>query len=64
MVDTIKLVIKDKKADSPSKVLALKLLHRCVIENQAGSNEEFLMYMEKKIMSRLAILARHRKVKD
>jgi hypothetical protein len=59
VVDTIKQVIKDKKADSTCKLMALKLLHRCVLENQSP---EFMIYMEKKIMSRLAILARHKKV--
>ena len=60
LVDTIKQVIKDRKVDSPSKVMALKLLHRCVTEG--GGSEEFMIYMEKKIMSRLAVLARHKKV--
>ncbi len=55
LVDTVKQVIKDRKADSPSKVLALKLLHRC------AQGDEIFMYMEKKIMSRLGVFARHRK---
>ena len=59
MVDTVKQVIKDRKADSPSKVLALKLLNSCV----APGHDELIMYMEKKIMSRLAVFARHRKVR-
>lgn len=29
-----------------------------------GGSDEFMLYMEKKIMSRLAILARHKKVKN
>jgi len=37
------------------------LLHKCVMEG-GGQSEEFIIYMEKKIMSRLAILARHKKV--
>jgi hypothetical protein len=57
----VKQVIKDRKSDSPSKLLALKLLHKCVIEGANGS-EEFMYYMEKKIMSRLAILAKYKKV--
>ena len=60
IIDTIKKVIKDKKADSPSKVMALKLLNQCLIQ---GNNEEFLVYLEKKILSRLSILAKYRKVK-
>lgn len=60
IVDTVKLIIKDRKEDSPSKVLALSLLNRCVTEG--GGSEEFMLYMEKKIMSRLAVLAKHKKV--
>lgn len=60
VVDTVKQVIKDRKTDSPTKVLALKLLNSCV----APGHDELIMYMEKKIMSRLAVFARHRKVKD
>lgn len=60
VVDTIKKVIKSKKNDSPSKVLALKLLNDCLM--QAQGNEELLVYVEKKILSRLSILARTRKV--
>jgi len=59
VVDSVKQVIKDRKSDSPSKLLALKLLNRCLSE---GAGEEFLVYMEKKIMSRLAIFAKHKKV--
>jgi hypothetical protein len=59
VVDTVKQVIKDRKVDSPSKLLALKLLHKCVTE---GAGEEFVLYMEKKIMSRLAIFAKFKKV--
>lgn len=55
----MKYVIKDRKAESISKLLALKLLNKCI--NEAGS-EEFITYLEKKIMSRLAILARYKKV--
>jgi hypothetical protein len=50
IVDSIKKIIKSKKVDSPGKVLALKLLHTCIMQ---GNNEEFLMYCEKKIMRRL-----------
>ena len=58
-MDSVKQVIKDRKSDSPSKLLGLKLLNRCISE---GAGEEFLAYMEKKIMSRLAIFAKHKKV--
>jgi hypothetical protein len=61
VVDTIKQIIKDRKQDSPQKVLSLMLLHKCVMDG-GGQSEEFILYMEKKIMSRLAILARHKKV--
>ncbi len=59
MIDSIKAVIKKQKNDSPNKVLALNLLHLCLMQ---GDNEEFLMYMEKKLLRRLVILAKYRKV--
>jgi hypothetical protein len=51
IVDTIKQIIKDKKTDSQSKVMAIKLLNLCLMEG--GGTEKFALYMEQKIMSRL-----------
>jgi hypothetical protein len=62
VIDTIKKIIKSKKNDSPSKVLALKLLNDCIM--QGLGNEELIMYFEKKILRRLSILARTRKVSE
>lgn len=59
LVDSVKKNIKNKKTDSPSKILALKLLHLCIMN---GNNEEFFQYCEKKIMKRLVTLARYKKV--
>ena len=50
MVDSIKKIIKNKKNDSPNKVLALKLFNACMMQ---GHNDEFFLYAEKKIMRRL-----------
>ena len=59
MIDSIKILIKSNKNDSPNKVLALNLLHLCLMQSD---NEEYTLYMEKKLLRRLSILARHRKV--
>ena len=58
-MDTVKSLIKDRKVDSPSKVLALKLLHLCVMED--GGCEEFMGYIEEKILNRLTVLAKYKK---
>jgi len=58
-VDTVKSLIKDRKIDSPSKVLALKLLHLCAMDE--GGNQEFMVYIEKKILNRLTVLAKYKK---
>ncbi len=60
VIDTIKKIIKNKKNDSPNKVLALKLLNDCLTEGK--SNEELILYTEKKILKRLIIFAKTRKV--
>ena len=59
IVDTVKSLIKDRKVDSPSKVLALKLLHLCLMDE--GGSEEFMGYVEKKILNRLTVLAKYKK---
>lgn len=59
VVDTIKALIKKQKNDSPNKVMALNLLHLCLMQSD---NEDFLFYTEKKLLKRLIILARFRKV--
>ena len=51
IIDTIKKLIKNKKKDSPSKLLALKLLNDCLTQ---ANNDEFLSYTDTKIMRRLA----------
>ena len=61
IVDTIKKIIKDKNSDSPQKLLALKLLNQSLMQT---SNEEFLIYLEKKILSRLLVFAKHKKVSN
>lgn len=60
IVDYIKVVIKSKKHTSFQKVLALRLLHKC-IETRAN---EFNRYVEKKILRRLLIFAEHNKDKN
>ena len=57
IVDYIKVVIKSKKHTSFQKVLALRLLNKCV---EARCNE-FNRYVEKKILKRLLIFAEHNK---
>ena len=47
MIDSIKILIKSNKNDSPNKVLALNLLHLCLMQSD---NEEFTLYMEKKLL--------------
>ena len=59
IVDTVKSLIKDRKVDSPSKVIALKILHLCTMDE--GGNEEFIVYIEKKLLNRLTVLAKYKK---
>ncbi|CDW78543.1 UNKNOWN [Stylonychia lemnae] len=58
IIETIKKIIKNKKKDSPVKLLALKLLNDCLTQ---AVNEEFLSYADIKIMSRLGKMARYKK---
>ncbi|CAG9313738.1 unnamed protein product [Blepharisma stoltei] len=53
----IKRIIKDKSCPPTSKLRALKLFHECMM----ADNTSFLMYAQKKIMSRLTALAKHKK---
>lgn len=57
IISQIKKIIKSKSNSPPHKLRALKLLNSCMMVQ----NVEFLMFTQKKIMSRLAILASHRK---
>lgn len=59
IIETIKKIIKNKKKDSPIKLLALKLLNDCLTQ---AVNEDFLSYTDQKIMSRLGKMARFKKV--
>jgi hypothetical protein len=53
IVDTVKATIKSKKHRSDQKVLALKVLHKCILKR----NWEFIRYVEKKTLRRLGIFA-------
>ncbi|CAG9318959.1 unnamed protein product [Blepharisma stoltei] len=57
VVSFIKKIIKDKHSPPKSKLLAIKLFHTCMM----AGNVHFLQYSQKKIMSRLTILAAHKK---
>ena len=54
------MVIKSKKHTSFQKVLALRLLNRCI----EACCVEFNRYVEKKILKRLLIFAEHNKEKN
>ena len=55
VVDHVKVVIKaGKKYPADQKVRALKLLNKAITKSE--TNPEFLKYVQKKIMERLAIL--------
>lgn len=60
IIDFVKVVIKNKKAYALQKVLALKLLNKCMMKN----NKEFVKYFEKKILSRLTIFSEFNKEKQ
>ena len=58
LVDHVKVVIKSgKKHTSQEKLRALKLLHKALIKS--ADNSVFVVYVAKKIMERLQILATH-----
>lgn len=58
LVDHVKVVIKSgKKHSSEEKLRALVLLDKCV--TKASSNQEFILYVQKKVMDRLRIMAAH-----
>lgn len=57
VVNLIKKILKDKHTSPKSKLFALKIFHSCMLV----CNTEFLNYSQKKIMSRLAGLASHKK---
>ena len=57
------MVIKSgKKHTSQEKLRALNLLNLCLME--AGANESFVTYAQKKIMDRLKIMAQHKSDKN
>ena len=59
IVDHIKVVIKSgTKHSSQEKLRALNLLNLCLME--AGANDSFVQYVQKKIMERLKIMAMHK----
>lgn len=56
LVDHVKVVIKGgKKFPADQKVRALKLLNKAILKSD--TNLDFIKYVQKKIMDRLAILA-------
>jgi hypothetical protein len=56
LVDHVKVVIKGgKKFTADQKIRSLKLLNKAILKSD--TNPEFLKYVQKKIMARLAILA-------
>ncbi|CAG9332797.1 unnamed protein product [Blepharisma stoltei] len=57
VISLIKKIIKDKHAAPPAKLRALKLFHACMMV----ANTHFLIFAQKKVMSRFTILAKHRK---
>ena len=57
VIKTIKKIIKDKTSPPSNKLRALKLFHACMMV----ANTEFLVFAQKKVMSRLTILAQHKK---
>ena len=59
MIDTIKASIKNKKLPSCQKLYAIKLLNKCVMKG----NKDFIKYVEKKVLTRLGILAEFNKEK-
>ncbi|CDW72876.1 UNKNOWN [Stylonychia lemnae] len=60
IVNLIKQTIKSKTHTSTQKLLSLRLLHKCFQKK----NKEFNKYVDKKILSRLVILAQHNKQKN
>lgn len=57
VITLIKKIIKSKQYPPPQKTRALKVLNACMIVG----NVNFLMFAQKKIMSRLEILATYKK---
>ena len=57
VITTIKKAIKDKNTTAVQKLRALQLLHSCVM----AANTDFLMFTQKKILSRLTHFASHNK---
>ncbi|CAG9330929.1 unnamed protein product [Blepharisma stoltei] len=57
VIALIKKIIKDKHAAPPSKLRALKLFHACMMV----ANTNFLVFAQRKVMSRFTILAKHKK---
>jgi len=57
LVDQIKALFKNKAEPAQSKLLGLRLLHECMLRG----NTVFLLYVAKKMLSRLVVFGKYRK---
>lgn len=57
LINMIKKIIKDKSNSPTVKLRVFKLFHTCMM----ADNTSFLIYAQKKILTRLTKLAKHKK---